>query len=90
MKSPSKKVVWQCINYIEKDANTGKRCGAKAVDDEILKVVFVKVYNEDFKKNNISGLANRIAALEGDISGLISMKLHKESDDDAYNREYQN
>ena len=89
MKSPSKKVVWQCINYIERDANTGKRCGAKAVDDEILKVSFVKVYNEDFKKNNISGLANRIAALEGDISGLISMKLHKESDDDAYNREYQ-
>lgn len=40
------------------------------------------------EKNNISGLSDRIAALE-DISGLISLKLHKEIDDDAYNREYQ-
>lgn len=49
MKSPSKKVVWQCINYIREDADTGKRCEAKAVDDEVLKAAFVKVYNEEFK-----------------------------------------
>jgi hypothetical protein len=49
MKSASRKVVWQCINYIEKDGTSGKRCGAKAVDDEVLKAAFVKVYNEEFK-----------------------------------------
>ena len=55
MKSPSKKVVWQCINYIEKDTNTGKRCGAKVVDDQVLKAAFVKVYNGEFKdKGNFS------------------------------------
>jgi hypothetical protein len=30
------------------------------------------------------GLADRIAALEGDISGFISMKFHKEIDDDLF------
>lgn len=107
MKSASKRVVWQCINYIEKDASTGKRCCAKAVNDEVLKAAFIKVYNEEFKnkgnffkaflanvekvieKNNISDISDRITALETDISGLVSMKLHKEIDDDAYNREYQ-
>jgi hypothetical protein len=30
------------------------------------------------------GLADHIAALEGDISGFISMKFHKEIDDDLF------
>lgn len=107
MKSPSKKVVWQCINYIEKDGTSGKRCGAKAVEDEVLKAAFVKVYNEQFKdKANffkafmenvdkvVKGdkgpeIAEQITALEADLSGLISMKLHKEIDEEAYSREYQ-
>ena len=107
MKSASRKIVWQCINYIDKDADTGKRCRSKAVDDEVLKAAFVKVYNEVFKDkgnffkaflanvekvvqdNSGSELAERIAAMETDLSGLISMKLHKEIDDEAYNREYQ-
>ena len=107
MKSPSKKVVWQCINYIEKDANTGKRCGTKAVDDQVLKAAFVKVYNEEFKDkgnffkaflanvekviqdNSGAELVDRITATETDLSGLISMKLHKEINDESYNREYQ-
>ena len=41
------------------------------------------------EKNNISGLSDRIAALEADISELITLKLHKQIDDDAYNRQYQ-
>lgn len=107
--TPAKKVVWQCINYINKDADTGKRCSAKAVDDEALKDAFVKVYNDKFKdkgnffkaflanvekiieKNSISStrVNEKITALEGDISELVTMKLRKQIDDDAYNREYQ-
>lgn len=107
MKSASKRVVWQCINYIEKDANTGKRCDAKAVNDLVLKAAFVKVYNDEFKdkgnffkafmtnvekvieENNTSNISDLITALEADISGLISMKLHNEIDEEAYSREYQ-
>lgn len=48
--TPAKKIVWQCINYINKEPNTGKRCGAKAVNDEVLKATFVKVYNGEFKE----------------------------------------
>jgi len=39
--------------------------------------------------NSTSKIPDCITALEADISGLISMKLHKEIDDEAYNREYQ-
>ncbi|MGE5495943.1 MAG: hypothetical protein ACM3S4_11655 [Burkholderiales bacterium] len=95
------------INYIEKDANTGKRCGVKAVNDLVLKAAFVKVYNDEFKykgnffkafmasvekvieENNTSNISDLITALEADISGLISMKLHNEIDEEAYSREYQ-
>jgi len=57
IKSPSKKIVWQCINYIKEDADTGKRCEAKAVDDEVLKAAFVKVYNEAILSNFQNHLA---------------------------------
>ena len=40
-------------------------------------------------ENNASDISDRITALEADISGLVSMKLHKEMDDEAYNRDYQ-
>ena len=79
MKSASKKVVWQCINYIEKDADTGKRCGAKAVEDEILKAAFVKVYNEEFKDkgNFFRDFLENVEKVVGknntsDISGRIA------------------
>jgi len=39
--------------------------------------------------NSGSELAERITAMETDLSGLISLKLHKEIDDESYNREYQ-
>jgi hypothetical protein len=48
-KQSRRKVVWQCINYIEKDTNIGKRSNEKAVEDEVLKAAFIKVYNEEFK-----------------------------------------
>lgn len=54
---------------------------------------FFKAFMANVEKvigeNNTSKISDRITALEADISGLISMKLHKEIDDESYNREYQ-
>ena len=108
-KNSSAKIVWQCLNYVDKDAKTGKRCSSKRVDDKVLKETFIRVYNEEFrdksgffkaflnniqkvieKNNDITPEIDRkIAALEADLSGLITLKLHKEIDEKAYGREYQ-
>jgi len=103
------KIVWQCVKYINQNANSGERCPSKSVDDEVLKATFVRVFNEEFNDRdtffkafmkNIEKVVNRssdgpsvldkkIASLEEDLSGLITLKLHKEIDEQAYSREYQ-
>lgn len=37
------------MHKLNKDVDTGKRCGSKAVDDAVLKAAFVRVYNEKLK-----------------------------------------
>lgn len=108
-KNSSAKIVWQCLNYVDKDAKTGKRCSSKRVDDKVLKETFIRVFNEEFrdksgffkaflnniqkvieKNNDITPeLDRKIAALEADLSGLITLKLHKDIDEKAYGRDYQ-
>jgi len=63
------KFVWQCKTYIQKGKEA---CAAKAVDEEVLKVAFIKVFNQLYE--------NRQEFIKTLAENIEKVLLHKPSE----------
>lgn len=66
--NPSKKFVWQCKTYIQKGKDV---CAAKAVNEEVLKDAFVRVFNQIYE--------SRESFIKALVENIEKVLLHKPS-----------